>query len=62
MPWTMGAFAIGTLSMIGVPPTAGFISKWFLLQGAWDADNTGVIVVISRPLPSSTRTFIRRSE
>ncbi|MCA9715726.1 MAG: monovalent cation/H+ antiporter subunit D family protein [Myxococcales bacterium] len=46
MPWTMGAFAIGTLSMIGVPPTAGFISKWFLLQGAWDAQNTGVIVVI----------------
>ncbi len=46
MPWTMGAFAIGTLSMIGVPPTAGFISKWFLLQGAWDAANTGVIVVI----------------
>ena len=27
MPWTMGAFAIATLSMIGLPPTAGFLSK-----------------------------------
>jgi multicomponent Na+:H+ antiporter subunit D len=34
MPWTMGAFAIGALSMIGVPPTAGFLGKWFMLTGA----------------------------
>lgn len=34
MPWTMGAFAIGALSMIGLPPTAGFVSKWFILSGA----------------------------
>jgi multicomponent Na+:H+ antiporter subunit D len=34
MPWTMAAFTIGSLSMIGVPPTAGFISKWYILQGA----------------------------
>ncbi|MFA5701663.1 MAG: proton-conducting transporter membrane subunit [Desulfuromonas sp.] len=33
MPITMGAFAIATLSMIGVPPAGGFISKWYLLQG-----------------------------
>lgn len=32
MPFTMAAFAIGSLSMIGLPPTAGFVSKWFLLQ------------------------------
>jgi multicomponent Na+:H+ antiporter subunit D len=31
MPWTMGAFAIGALSMIGLPPFAGFVSKWFML-------------------------------
>ncbi len=37
MPWTMAAFAIGALSMIGVPPTAGFVSKWFLI-GAAQAD------------------------
>jgi multicomponent Na+:H+ antiporter subunit D len=34
MPWTMGAFAIGALSMIGVPPTAGFLGKWLMLTGA----------------------------
>lgn len=34
MPWTMSAFAIGGLSLIGVPFTAGFISKWYLLIAA----------------------------
>lgn len=46
MPWTMGAFAIGSLSMIGVPPTAGFISKWYLLSGAWETGYTFVIIVV----------------
>ncbi|MCB9569404.1 MAG: monovalent cation/H+ antiporter subunit D family protein [Myxococcales bacterium] len=46
MPWTMGAFAVGSLSMIGVPPTAGFISKWYLLSGAWETGYTFVVVVI----------------
>ena len=40
MPWTMGAFAIGTLSMIGVPPVVGFVSKWFLLNGVVESLNT----------------------
>ena len=39
MPWTLGAFTIGALSMIGVPPTAGFVSKWYILGGALQADN-----------------------
>lgn len=34
MPWTMAAFGIGALSMIGLPPAAGFISKWYLVSGA----------------------------
>jgi multicomponent Na+:H+ antiporter subunit D len=34
MPWTMGAFTIGAISMIGLPPTAGFLGKWFMLSGA----------------------------
>ncbi|MFV2007550.1 MAG: monovalent cation/H+ antiporter subunit D family protein [Longimicrobiales bacterium] len=38
MPWTMGAFAIGALSMIGLPPAGGFISKWYILLGAFEAD------------------------
>jgi multicomponent Na+:H+ antiporter subunit D len=38
MPWTMAAFTIGSLSMIGVPPTAGFLSKWYMLSGAMSAE------------------------
>ena len=34
MPWTFGAFAIASLSMIGVPPVAGFVSKWYMVNGA----------------------------
>jgi multicomponent Na+:H+ antiporter subunit D len=48
MPWTMGAFAIGAVSMIGIPPTAGFLGKWFMLSGAMQTANwtaVGVIVV-----------------
>ncbi len=46
MPWTMGAFAIGSISMIGAPPAAGFISKWYLLMGALDAQQLFAIAVI----------------
>ncbi|MCH7931001.1 MAG: monovalent cation/H+ antiporter subunit D family protein [Proteobacteria bacterium] len=46
MPWTMGAFAVGAISMIGLPPTAGFISKWYILFGALDAENMVAIVII----------------
>jgi multicomponent Na+:H+ antiporter subunit D len=34
MPVTMTALAIGSLSLVGVPLTAGFVSKWYLLQAA----------------------------
>ncbi len=34
MPWTMAAFVVGGLSIIGVPLTVGFISKWYLVQAA----------------------------
>lgn len=46
MPWTMTAFTIGALSMIGVPPTAGFVSKWFILGGAFEAGNYVAIFTI----------------
>lgn len=48
MPWTMAAFTIGALSMIGVPPTGGFISKWYLIAGAIEANSylaLGTIIV-----------------
>jgi multicomponent Na+:H+ antiporter subunit D len=46
MPWTMTAFAIGALSMIGLPPTAGFLSKWYMLSGAMAAEQVFAVVVI----------------
>ncbi len=46
MPWTMGAFTIGALSMIGIPPTAGFLGKWFMLTGAMDTQAWFAVAVI----------------
>ena len=46
MPFTFGAFALASLSMIGAPPVAGFVTKWYLLNGAWDAHQIGIIVVL----------------
>jgi multicomponent Na+:H+ antiporter subunit D len=46
MPFTMGAFAIGSLSMIGAPPVAGFVSKWYLLNGALEIRNIPILVVL----------------
>ncbi|MGD8349924.1 MAG: monovalent cation/H+ antiporter subunit D family protein [Gammaproteobacteria bacterium] len=46
MPWTMAAFTIGALSMIGVPPTGGFVSKWYILAGAFQSDNYVAIFTI----------------
>jgi len=33
----MAAFTIGAVSMVGIPPTAGFFSKWYLVLGAIEA-------------------------
>jgi multicomponent Na+:H+ antiporter subunit D len=46
MPWTMGAFAIGALSMIGLPPAAGFVSKWYMLTGAMAGSHWIAVSVI----------------
>ncbi len=46
MPWTFGAFAVASLSMIGAPPVAGFITKLYLLIGALDAGSIGILVVL----------------
>ena len=42
MPITCFAFSISALSMIGLPPFIGFISKWFLALGTLKAINAGV--------------------
>jgi len=46
MPLTMTAFAIASLSMIGLPPTAGLVSKWYLVLGAIDGGWWAVLAVL----------------
>lgn len=46
MPWTMAAFTVGALSMIGLPPTGGFVSKWYILGGAIQAENYVAVTTI----------------
>jgi len=46
MPWTSASFTIGALGMIGLPPVAGFISKWYLGAGAVAVDRSWVVGVL----------------
>ena len=46
MPLTMGAFTIAVFGMIGLPPIAGFISKWYLGLGAVEAGSHWVVLVL----------------
>jgi multicomponent Na+:H+ antiporter subunit D len=47
MPWTMAGFGIAALSMIGIPPTAGFFSKWNLFLGSLDANEWVLAFIIA---------------
>ena len=46
MPWTFGAIVVGGLSLIGVPGTAGFISKWYLVLAALEQQAWLLVAVI----------------
>ncbi|MFZ5761079.1 MAG: proton-conducting transporter membrane subunit [Thermodesulfobacteriota bacterium] len=46
MPLTMAAFTVGALGMIGVPPMAGFVSKWYLGLGGLAAGAPWVVAVL----------------
>jgi multicomponent Na+:H+ antiporter subunit D len=46
MPVTMGAFTIGALGMCGIPPLAGFISKWHIALGAVESDHLFFLLII----------------
>jgi multicomponent Na+:H+ antiporter subunit D len=46
MPWTLTAFALAGLSIIGVPTTAGFISKWYLILAAMEAGHWWLVMLI----------------
>jgi multicomponent Na+:H+ antiporter subunit D len=46
MPWTTAAFVVGALAMIGIPPTVGFFSKWYLALGTIENKSWHFLVVI----------------
>ncbi len=46
MPFTMAGLVAGALSIIGVPPTCGFFSKWYLISGALEAGNYVFVVAL----------------
>lgn len=46
MPFTFAAFGIASLSMIGAPPVAGFVTKWYLLVGSMQAHQIGLLLVL----------------
>ena len=47
MPWTMTAFTLAAFGMIGVPPTVGFISKWYIGLGALEVGQDWVVLVLA---------------
>ncbi len=70
MPFTMAAFTAGALSMIGIPPFGGFLSKWYLAMGTVEANQLPLLVVIAAStilnacyfLPIVYRAFFKGSE
>ena len=46
MPFTMAAFLLGSLSIIGLPPMGGAWSKWYLFLGAWEAERFIIVIIL----------------
>jgi multicomponent Na+:H+ antiporter subunit D len=46
MPITMAVFVIGALSLIGVPMTVGFVTKWYLIEGAFKTGHWLAVVIV----------------
>ena len=47
MPWTMASFTLAAFGMIGVPPMAGFVSKWYLGLGGLEVGQDWVVFVLA---------------
>ena len=59
MPVTMALFVLVSFSMVGLPPTAGFFSKWYLIKGAIEAGSWHYIVIILASSLMSAIYFFR---
>ena len=58
MPWTMAAFVAGGFSLIGLPFTVGFISKWYLILGALERDGWQWWLVVGLVLTTSLMALV----
>lgn len=67
MPWTFGAFAVASLSIIGLPPALGMLAKWYIVGGAWEVRSVvalaavavGTLLSAAYLLPVVYRAFFR---
>jgi len=67
LPWTMSAFAVASLGMVGIAPVCGFVSKWYLLLGGLDRYGWGPVALLFGSgllnaayfFPIVTRAFFR---
>ncbi len=57
MPWTSAALVIAGASLVGIPGTAGFVSKWLLLQAAFQAGPLGMVAVVVVVLSSLAAAY-----
>jgi multicomponent Na+:H+ antiporter subunit D len=62
MPVSMTGFTVAAVSMVGLPPTAGFISKWYLVSGAVDADRWLIATVVVAASVLTLVYFLRLME
>ncbi|MCH2694612.1 MAG: monovalent cation/H+ antiporter subunit D family protein [Acidobacteriia bacterium] len=46
MPWTMGAFTLASIGLVGIPPVNGFMSKWYLGLGALESGQIIVLIIL----------------
>ena len=46
MPWTMAAFTVASLSVVGIPPASGFVSKWYLAVGSLERGSPWLLGVL----------------
>jgi len=46
MPWTFAGFTLAALAMVGIPPTNGFFSKWYLVLGGIQAGEWALVAVV----------------
>lgn len=59
MPWSAAVFMVAALSMIGIPPTAGFFSKWYLVLGCLKHNEWLFVVVIGLSTLLNVAYFFR---